>query len=470
MRKLLLIFPVIFCFNLFAQDTLNSQQWFNRAECHMFNKQYREAARIYQSLLTNDLSNKIISYNLAIAYLNYPGHSLASIPFFQNVFIGPDRPKVETYEDYFIYLGKSQIIEPSLENNTLADTILKKGFKIDPFQPYTNIVLSGNGKTLILMSNNPSEKKILYSSKEGELWTEPEDITGQIGSIGNSFPSSLSADGNRLYITEYDNFESDIYVCTFNGKTWSLKKKLNANVNSNYWEAHAVESPNGAILYFSSNRPGGFGGMDIYYSNKVNTDWGKPINAGIRINTFLNDDYPYLTNDGNTLIYASQGIKKGRDGYDLYFCHSVGDNTWSEPVNMGYPLNTPEDDIGYTPLTEQSEAFFKLLRTSNLSNVLPGNADVKVGKLLLINGRVFATGDKKDFSDVQIEISGKNQGSSSTITTQSNPEGYFNFFVREGIYTISYSCPNYSNKVQNLIVPYLFSTDTVKINQTLLLK
>lgn len=465
MKKTLIIFVALFfCSKIFSQDELNSSQLFVKGEFCLFNKDYYGAAKIYSTLLQSDSTNKIISYHLALAYLNIPGQNWRALQMFQNVF--PKGQKIPDEGKYFIYVGNSKLIEPLSSSRVVIDTVSFKGFKItNPFQPYSNIVISGNGNEMAYVDSHSSANKIYFVVKENGEWKKPIEITSQVASDGSYFPSSISYDGQRMYLSAYDNFESDIYVSIMEGTTWSQKKKMGANVNTNSWEAHAFESPNGQTLYFSSDRPGGFGGMDIYFCNKNGSDWGKAVNAGVRINTFLNDDYPYITNDGQTFIYASQGFKRGKDKYDLYFCHFTGPNAWSAPENLGYPLCTSEDDIFYVPLTGESQAFFNLFLNRE-RDAFNGFNEAAFIKALNITGRVYAGTNKTDYSDLMIETS-VNDSKRPPILMRNNPDGTFKFYFKEGLYQIKYSCPGYVSKIQNIVVPYLFRSDTITINQTL---
>ncbi len=466
MKKCLAIF-VFFAinFNIYSQD-YNNSQLFIKAEFNLFNKNYIEAAKIYKSLLLKDSTNRIISYHLGLAYLNIPGQSWQALQMFKNVF--PDNSGNQEDGQYLIYTGNSRLLEPESRTITMQDTTSFKGFKIkNPFLNYSNIVMSANEKEIVFVNSQSSANKIFIIVKDDDgVWKSPRDITGEIGSDGTFFPSSISADGNRIYLTAYDSFQSDIYVSNLINDVWSPKIKLGSNVNSINWDAHAVETPDGLTLYFSSNRPGGLGAMDIYFCNKVGNDWGKAVNAGSRINTLLNDDYPYFTNNGNTLIYASQGFKNGKDGYDLYFCHVAGENTWTEPKNMGYPVCSSEDDISYIPLSDESQAYFDLFLNRNRIP-LSGYIDSKNIKGLNIVGKVYAGTDKKDYSDLSIQVS-NSDSPKEPVSIKNNPDGTFVFYIKEGLYNITYSCPGFIQKKQIVMVPYLLRSDTVHINQTLL--
>jgi len=120
---------------------------------------------------------------------------------------------------------------------------------------------------------------------------------------------------------------------------------LNANINSEFWEGSCSISSDGRYLYFASERLGGLGGKDLYVSEKVNGDWGPAVNLGPEINTPYNEDAPFIHPDGITLFFSSEG-HKSIGGYDIMYSIRK-DNSWIEPLSMGIPLNTTEDDRYY---------------------------------------------------------------------------------------------------------------------------
>ena len=110
--------------------------------------------------------------------------------------------------------------------------------------------------------------------------------------------------------------------------TWRQTVKLNKNINTRYLESHGFVTENGEQLIFASDRPGGFGGLDLYISKKVNGDWGPPVNLGPEINTPFNEDRPFLINNGKILFFSSQGHTT-MGGYDLFRSELQSNSLWS---------------------------------------------------------------------------------------------------------------------------------------------
>jgi hypothetical protein len=153
-----------------------------------------------------------------------------------------------------------------------------------------------------------------------------------------------------LLLTKEDEFNSDLYQSKFVDNRWTPSIPVKGiDINTKYWESHGSFSKDGKLLYFTSNRKGGIGDEDIYVSKQLdNGEWGAPRNLGKNINTSLNEDTPFITEDGKTLYFSSQGFTN-MGGYDIFVSHFEGDTAWSLPENMGYPFSTTDDDLFYFP-------------------------------------------------------------------------------------------------------------------------
>ena len=169
---------------------------------------------------------------------------------------------------------------------------------------------------------------------------------------------ALSADGKNLYIYR----TNDIWQTTLNDGKWDKPQILNENINSpSYQEPSVSQSPDGKFLYVVSNKAGGLGGKDIYRSTKQKDgNWGKLENLGPTINTPFDEDGPFIHPDGKTLFFSSQG-HSGMGGFDIY--KSVFENgKWSEPFNLGYPINTSADDIFFVINAKGDRAYYSSIK------------------------------------------------------------------------------------------------------------
>ena len=224
-----------------------------------------------------------------------------------------------------------------------------------------NPLISADGKSFAYMVSLKFYDAVMFSRLVNGKWTAPVNITPELQSDGDFYISCLSADGKLLFLSKDDNYNSDIYASSFNGKSWSASVKLNKNINTKYWESHGFISETGDQLIFASDRPGGFGGLDLYVSRKVNGDWGPAVNLGPEINTQFNEDRPFLINNGKTLFFSSQG-HENIGGYDLFRTDLQSNSLWSKPKNLGYPINTPDDNIFFMPTGDGKSGYYSIFK------------------------------------------------------------------------------------------------------------
>ncbi|HEY1038151.1 MAG TPA: hypothetical protein VGF30_02025 [Bacteroidia bacterium] len=200
---------------------------------------------------------------------------------------------------------------------------------------------------------------ISYKDSTGEFET-PKDIGFTINSISNDAAVALSPDGQKLFIFKDDgNNGGDLFMSTLSGKDWSVPERLNGDVNSSSWEGSCSLSSDGKTLYFSSERSGGLGGKDIYRSQlQPDGTWGTAINMGPKINTAFDDDAPFIHPDNRILLYSSKG-KNSMGGYDIFrTLYNRADSSWADPENMGYPVNSPDDDIYYVLTADGKTGYY----------------------------------------------------------------------------------------------------------------
>ncbi len=189
------------------------------------------------------------------------------------------------------------------------------------------------------------EDILISYKKDDGTWTEPVGIT-ELNTPGHDAAIALSPDGQTLFIFKSTNEDKgDIYMSLLDGNKWTEPVRLNSNINTEYWEGSCSVSADGRFLYFASEKPGGYGGRDLWVSEKEGDDWGPPTNLGPIINTKYDEDAPFIHPDGITLFFSSKG-HKSIGGYDIMYSIKK-EGQWLPPKNMGVPLNTTEDDRYY---------------------------------------------------------------------------------------------------------------------------
>lgn len=199
--------------------------------------------------------------------------------------------------------------------------------------------------------NQPDEYGIYYEDvfithKEGNDWVAPGSIGANINTNVNDAAIAISNDGQKLFIFRDNGVDGgDIYLSTLNGDSWSEPEKLKGDINTSAWEGSASLSADEKTIYFSSEAPGGYGGKDLYRASlQADGSWGRIKNLGPNINTPFDDDAPFIHPDGITMLYSSKGLNS-MGSYDIFKTQlNLPDSSWSKPENIGYPINTPDDD------------------------------------------------------------------------------------------------------------------------------
>ena len=187
---------------------------------------------------------------------------------------------------------------------------------------------------------------IYISYNTNGVWTPAINPGKPLNSDQHDATVGISPDGQTLLVFKGSR-GGDIYQCKLEGTHWSKPKRLSKFINSRYHESSATFGPDGRTLYFVSDRPGGYGGRDIYMSKKNDKGkWTKAVNLGPVINTEYDEEGVFMHPDGKTLYFSSKGHKT-MGGYDI-FKSTFEDGKWSEPENIGYPVNTPDNDIFFS--------------------------------------------------------------------------------------------------------------------------
>ncbi len=320
-------------------------------------------------------------YYLGIAYqVNYQfDKALTKFQYCANIF--PDK-KVPADLKLHMEQCNAGIL---LMKNKVDVKIENLGPNFNTVYPEYCPVINADESTLIFTSRRPGGitddktpdgqyfEDIYISNKTDEnKWSKPRLISRYINTEENDAAIGLSADGHQLFVFSPEN-GGDIMYSNFDGSSWSIPLPMGSDINTKYWETHACISADNQTLYFVSDRPGGYGGRDIYKCVKLpNGDWSLATNLGPSINTPYDEDAPFIHPDGVTLFYSSNG-PGSMGGFDIFYSvRSESTNKkqsgikWSKPVNLGYPINTTGDDIYYVLSTDGKRAYFSSAREGSI--------------------------------------------------------------------------------------------------------
>lgn len=323
--------------------------------------------------------------------------------------------------------------------------------------------------------------KIMYSQYLGnDRWSKPEDISAQLKTKNVCNTVSINHDGTFLILFKntwenggmIDFASGTLYYSTRKSidDTWSPIKKFNRHINSIGNETHAMLSPDGEKLYVTSDRKGGYGGLDIYVSKKVKGDWGPLQNLGPIINTPYDEQTPIISEDGKTLYFSSEG-HFNMGGLDIFKTSILSDGSWAEPTNIGAPINSPENNAYFFPVLNGKQAFYALARhegyfTFGASDIYQleflENIDAHSVPITL-QGMVLFDDDRP--SDITTQVAIVNLKTKDTVQLISpNERGEYTTKVSAGEYKIAFTREGYNDTEKQIIIAPTTVEKTVNIN------
>lgn len=382
---------------------------------------YNAAIPLLKRVEANDPENIDVQYQLAHCYLNTAhGPDSAVIHFIaaeellkpemRNTDFGIDvnmslaksyqrtynyEKAIETYSNILGFIPEDfvdlkEVIKREIETSQNGIELMKNPVELDVYNLGDEInskyddhtpVVSADESELFFTSKRKSSysqkipngqfsEKIYHSKYINGKWKESEIITSILDENSHESVLSISPDGSEMYLLRSNIDGSLIYVSNYDGETWSEPYKLPKGINSRFNETHASISADKSILLFTSDRPGGYGGLDIYYVRKIpNGEWGVPVNLGPKINTEFDEETPMLHPGGRTLYFSSEG-HNSMGGFDIFYSSILPDSTFTDPINMGYPINTPDDDIFFVPTASTNKAYMASSRfDSNIGGI-----------------------------------------------------------------------------------------------------
>jgi Tol biopolymer transport system component len=286
-----------------------------------------------------------------------------------------------------------------------------------PYDEHSPVV-SADETVMVFTSTRPVDpddtlnmkEEIYVSDFRDNHWTEATLIDSFENPKGANASVSISADGKTLLIYQFDGFSGDIYqsIMTFNG--WSLPEKLPVPINSDYNETHACYSADGNTLYFSSDRPGGFGNSDIYMIRRLpDGSWGKLMNLGAVINSAGDEDSPFIQPDDKTLYFASTE-HTSIGGFDIFQTTKEDSVNWSTPQNVGFPINTPDDDLFFNPSVDGIRVYFASRREGGkgLSDIYMMTFNENDARTFAVVAGFVFNQDNKPTGEINISVSDNN--------------------------------------------------------------
>jgi len=389
-----------------AQSTSKAMK---NAKAEMSKNNYRKAAGILEPIVNQQPQNKEALKLAGICFLNLAGEEekawryLDKASSYYNL---ENKPSLTVLETYF-FLAQSlhknykfeeavniyekllklnntkdwtEKINRELQYNKNAIELVKKprDFKVismgniinTPYDEHSPLVALDES-TFYFTSNRPAEDlpkdeegyfENIYVTywRDGE-WIKPQPLELPGEYFGNRATVSINAEGTAMIIYQNDGFKGSLYLTEYGFNGW--KEPVPLPINSpNSTENHACFSPDGTEIWFVSDRAGGYGGKDIWVSRKKpDGSWGEPINAGTDINSEYDEDSPFISADGSLLYFSSQG-HNSMGGFDIFVSRKGKSGAWLKAENIGYPVNTPNDDVFVLPTPDEQRIYFSSRR------------------------------------------------------------------------------------------------------------
>lgn len=324
---------------------------------------YSKAIELNENFFPATYFNLAKSEYMAMEYEN----ALQSVNTFLHLprmHSSPLRPKAER-------LLKNCEFAAKAVKNPVPFNPINMGVAVNSIYPEYLPALTADQHTLIFTRKlkKPSvhgtvrdEEDFYISECNNQSWNEAEVLPAPLNSMGNEGAHSISPDGKLIFFTACDREDGlgrcDLYVSTREGNHWSRPVNLGPAINSTSWDSQPSISFDGKTIYFLSNRRGGLGGIDIWYSTRNNKgEFEEALNMGAPINTPYNELSPFIHNDNNTLYFASDG-HPGFGGADIFYSRQDSAGYWQEPINLGYPINTSGDENSLFVSNDGTTAFF----------------------------------------------------------------------------------------------------------------
>jgi OOP family OmpA-OmpF porin len=214
---------------------------------------------------------------------------------------------------------------------------------------------------------NDNEDLVVSTKSANGSWSAPVSLSDNINTIRREGACTISADGRHLIFTVCGERGCDLFESRKTGNVWMVPQSLGPSINSASWDAQPSLSADGRELYFVSDRPGGRGGYDIWYSTLEETGWTKAVNPGASINTPFDEISPYIHVNNQTLYVVSNGYP-GFGGYDIYRIDKK-ETIWASPINLGKPLNDHQDQYSFIVANDGAIAYYSKEESKNRSRL-----------------------------------------------------------------------------------------------------
>jgi len=511
-KNLLYVLTLMCTVSLSGQTRSELREMFISAEGDILFEDYAEALPKYLNLLQFFPENYNYYYRVGQCYLNTSGEKDKSISFLETAAqnINPQYREGKFHEtgapyDALYYLANAYQISNELDKAIETYDMFMK--EVDPEVYDTNLVrfqietcyhalemmrkpvyiveknlgdginqrfsefdpvISDDEKSLLFTRELQFYDAVFWSLMKDGRWTNPLNLTPELGIDQDYYTSSLTGDGKTLLLYRIDRYDGNIYESKLSGGQWSDVKKLNDNINTKYWESHATLSRDGMKIYFTSNRKESIGGLDIFVSERDSTgDWGPAVNLGPVINTVYDEETPFLANNDRTLFFSSRG-HYNMGGYDIFRSDLDEKGEWETPVNIGYPVSTTDDDLFFMPVGKGDRGYLSKFSSDGYGKMDIYRYDIYSDlnpRNFFITGRAGINNLLSEFQQ-PVKISAVNSlDTKMEISALTNPvTGIYSFRLPQGSYRFTFTSDEALAISQNHEIPITGKSDTIRID------
>ncbi|MBL0329957.1 MAG: PD40 domain-containing protein [Bacteroidetes bacterium] len=504
MQKIVILFFSIFIFNvsLNGQGKADYRQKFTEGNYLILEGNYALALQNFIEAYKIDSSNSNINFKVGLCYLRSETEKSKALYYLEKAVTNTSKnyndlepteksapvnayyyygqalhftykfdEALANYEKFKSYLKDKNVVlikdvdrQIEISNNAKSLTIapmniiLKNlGDSINTSAPEYSPVLSADEKTIMFTSRRSTgtgmdktddgqfyEDIYIAYKKSDSTWTTPVSVSSNVNSISHEATVGLTADAQTLLIYK-DSNGGDIYYSTLDGNSWTFPQAMGSDINSPKWETSACLSPDGNTLYYVSDREGGLGGRDIWKCVKLpNGKWSMSVNLGAPINTPYDEESPFIHPSGNVLFFSSTGHQT-IGGFDIFFsAKNEETNTWEMPLNIGYPINTTDDDVFYVTSPDGKRGYY----SSSSRPEGYGEKDIymvslperKEVPLVLIKGYIIPAEGQPLPPNLEISATNNETGVVAGVYKPMMRDGSFTIIIPPGSnYTLSYT-------------------------------
>lgn len=501
--------------SLLSQETSSREfirAFHNADNYYYYDENYEKAASLYEPLYKSHPDNCNLAAKLGICYLNLDDKKPQALDLLKKASSNIAKSAREYTQtgskaphDIMLYLAiayhrsdslekalalyndirkglnpeetaQQEFVDLQIRNCRYAMEMKKKPLRLisDLFAPWLADYpgacypcLAKNDSVFVFTQKINNRTQVYCSYKRDKEWQRPSNITKQLGGYDRFYTNSITGNGKFLVVFIDDGGDGNLYYSTRKDTTWTKIKSVGRNINTIYWEAHGFITPDGQNIYFSSNRPGGEGELDIWTSKRTpEGTWEHPVNLGNIINTPYDEDTPYFDPANNALIFSSSGhISMG--GSDVF--RSINRNgIWTQPVGMPYSFNDVLENKDFI-LNNNAPGFVasRFNQSTETRNIYAIVAVDPADELTEASG-IIKLEDGLEVKPELALITVRNLKTGETTQNISiESDGSFKFKIKPGDYQILVSHDKYTTDTINLSLPLYFGGKYLPVNPLL---